>query len=108
MKVMHLPECAVTPPTIGCAGCIATARPRTSTRRRRQQLIAVALDVGVHPATGRPVDPTHQCGDCTHCTVTRYAAAPTRFTCNLDRRGLRIRASMPACALWSGVLACTT
>lgn len=57
---------------------------------------------GTHPATGRPLIPTHTCGECAHF-VASGEYSKTYFKCDIHRLGSSrsaasdIRQTWPAC-----------
>jgi hypothetical protein len=90
--VFHLDGCSGRPPTVGCAACIALARPRPrGARRARSRDVMELFASGEHPATHVPVDRSVTCGTCAHCVPEHR-----RFRCDLTRRTF-VRLGWPGC-----------
>lgn len=108
MVALHDEGCRGTPPTFGCPGCIAAnglGAPPRSKRRRQTYDAAQAFALGVHPATGEPLDRGHTCGGCDHCYAIRHTGGTAWHKCGLHREGTRgaatdVRVSWPACSLY--------
>lgn len=70
--------------------------------RRRQLRVQEALDAGVHPATGAPVDHKHHCRGCLYARRIN-GGARAFWKCEVSRLGMSssaasdIRISWPAC-----------